>query len=79
MIIEIVQTGAKQVEKYASYKLTDVLISSYNTSGSGGSAPVENLSFSYSKIEADLQGADKTNKNGKNMKVGYDLTTGKPQ
>ncbi|MCG8536133.1 MAG: type VI secretion system tube protein Hcp [Pseudomonadales bacterium] len=79
VIIEIVQTGAKQVEKYASYKLTDVLISSYNTSGSGGSAPVENLSFSYSKIEADLQGADKTNKNGKNMKVGYDLTTGKPQ
>lgn len=79
VIISIVQTGAKQVEKFAEYKLTDVLISSYSVSGSGGSAPAENLSLSFSKIIADLQGADKTNKNGQNMKVGYDLTTGKPQ
>ena len=77
--IHIVQTGAKQVEKFAAYKLTDVLISSYSTSASGGSAPSEILSMSYSKMEADLQGADKANKNGQNMKVGYDLTTGKPQ
>ena len=34
---------------------------------------------SFSKIVADLQGADKTNKNGQNMKVGYNLTTGEPQ
>jgi len=77
--IHIVQTGAKQVEKFAAYTLSDVLISSYSTSASGGSAPHEALSLSYSKIVADLQGADKTNKNGQNMKVGYDLTTGKPQ
>jgi type VI secretion system secreted protein Hcp len=77
--IHVVQTGAKQVEKYAGYELTDVLISSYSVNASGGSAPHETLSLSYSKIVADLQGADKTNKNGQNMKVGYDLTTGKPQ
>ncbi len=77
--IHIVQTGAKQVEKYAAYELSDVLISSYSVSASGGSAPHEALSLSFSKIIADLQGADKTNKNGQNMKVGYDLTTGKPQ
>ena len=77
--IHIVQTGAKQVEKYAAYTLSDVLISSYSVSASGGSAPGEALSLSFSKIVADLQGADKTNKNGQNMKVGYDLTTGVPQ
>ena len=77
--IHIVQTGAKQVEKYAAYEFSDVLISSYSVSASGGSAPHEALSLSFSKIIADLQGADKTNKNGQNMKVGYDLTTGKPQ
>ena len=76
--IHIVQTGAKQVEKFAAYTLSDVLISSYSTSGSGGGAPSESLSLSYSKLVADLQGADKTNKNGQNMKVGYDLTTAKP-
>lgn len=77
--ISIVQTGAKQVEKFAEYVLSDVLISSYSVNASGGSAPYESLSLSFSKIIADLQGADKTNKNGQNMKVGYDLTTGKPQ
>ena len=77
--IHIVQTGAKQVEKYAAYELPAVLISSYSVNASGGSAPHETLSMSYAKLIADLQGADKTNKNGKNMKVGYDLTTGKPQ
>ncbi|MBA57152.1 MAG: hemolysin-coregulated protein, partial [Pseudomonadales bacterium] len=59
--------------------LSDVLISSYSVSASGGSAPGEALSLSFSKIVADLQGADKTNKNGQNMKVGYNLTTGEPQ
>ncbi len=77
--IHIVQTGAQKVEKFAAYELTDVLISSYSCSASGGGAPHESISLSYSKIVADLQGADKTNKNGQNMKVGYDLTTAKPQ
>lgn len=79
VLIHIVQTGAKQVEKFAAYELSDVLISSYSISGHGGGAPVESMSLSYSKIVADLQGADKANKNGQNMKVGYDLTTAKPQ
>ena len=79
VIIHIVQTGAKQVEKFAVYELEDVLISSYSMAASGGSAPHESLSLSFAKIIADLQGADKTNKNGQNMKVGYDLTTAKPQ
>ena len=77
--IHLVQTGAKQVEKFASYELTDVLISSYSVAASSGGAPNEALSLSYSKLVVDLQGADKSNKNGQSMKVGYDLTTGVPQ
>lgn len=76
--IHIVQTGAQQVEKYASFTFSDVLISSFSINGSKGAAPSESLTLSYSKVMADLQGADKANKNGKNLKVGYDLTTGKP-
>ncbi len=76
--IHVVQTGASQVEKYAVYKLEEVMISSYSTSASSGGAPHESISLSFAKIEADLTHADKTNKNTKNMKVGYDLTTAKP-
>ncbi|WP_308364149.1 MULTISPECIES: type VI secretion system tube protein Hcp [unclassified Microbulbifer] len=73
--IHVVQTGANSVEKYAVYALEDCIISSYSISASAGGAPQESLSLSFSKIEADLNHADKTNKNPKNMRVGYDLTT----
>lgn len=76
--IHIVQTGADKVEKFAVYKLEDVILSSYSISANSGSAPHESISLSFAKIEADLTHADKTNKNTKNMKVGYDLTTAKP-
>lgn len=76
--IHVVQTGAKSVEKYAVYKLDDVLVSSYSMTASAGGAPSESLSLSFAKIEAELNHADKTNKNPKNMRVGYDLTTATP-
>lgn len=76
--IHVVQTGAKSVEKYAVYKLEDVLVSSYSMSASAGGPPSESLSLSFSKIEAELNHADKTNKNPKNLRVGYDLTTATP-
>ncbi|WP_299594509.1 type VI secretion system tube protein Hcp [uncultured Microbulbifer sp.] len=76
--IHVVQTGANSVEKFAVYTLEDVLISSYSISASAGGAPAESISLSFAKIEADLNHADKTNKNPKNMRVGYDLTTASP-
>ena len=75
--IHVVQTGGDKVEPYAVYKLEDVIISSYSISAATGGAPAESISLSFAKIEADLTHADKTNKNTKNMKVGYDLTTAK--
>ncbi|QKX16430.1 type VI secretion system tube protein Hcp [Microbulbifer sp. YPW1] len=76
--IHVVQTGANSVEKFAVYTLEDVIISSYSISASSGGAPHESISLSFSKIEADLNHADKTNKNPKNMRVGYDLSTATP-
>ena len=76
--IHIVSTRSDQPEKFATYKMEDVLISSYSVSAAESSAPYESISLSFAKIEADLTHADKTNKNTKNMKVGYDLTLAKP-
>lgn len=78
VVIDIVQTGAKEVQKYAQYKLTDCLISSYSVNASSGGAPYESISLSFSKIEADLSATDKAHKNSGAMKVGYDLTTATP-
>lgn len=76
--IHIVQTGADKVEKYAEYKFEEVMISSFASSASTNSRPMERISLSYAKMESDLTHADKTNKNTKNIKTGYCLTTAKP-
>lgn len=76
--IVLARTGAKEVEEIGRYTLEDVLISGFSVSAASGGAPTESVSLSYSKITVDLKGADKANKNGQNIKVGYDLATGKP-
>jgi type VI secretion system secreted protein Hcp len=76
--IDIVQTGTSTVQKYASYTLEECMVSSYSIGASAGGAPTETISLSFAKIVADLSHADKTHKNKKNMKVGYDLTTAEP-
>jgi type VI secretion system secreted protein Hcp len=76
--IALVRTGAAEPEEVGRFILEDVLISGFSLSGADG-APSESISLSYAKITADLKGADKTNKNGQAIKVGYDLSLGKPQ
>ncbi len=78
VLIDIVQTGAKSVQKYAQYTLEDCIVSSYSVGASAGGAPTETISLSFAKIIGDLSHADKTHKNKQNAKVGYDLTTAEP-
>ncbi|WP_062270164.1 Hcp family type VI secretion system effector [Endozoicomonas arenosclerae] len=78
VVIDIVQTGANTVQKYASYTLEECMVSSYTIGASAGGAPTETISLSFAKIVADLSHADKNHKNKKNLKVGYDLTTAEP-
>ena len=54
-------SGKETQQEYLKIKLTDVLISSYQTGGSsgGGGIPVESLSFSFNSVEisaADRKG-----------------------
>lgn len=79
VLIDIVKTGSKEVQKYVQYKLTDTLVSSYSVSNSSeGGPPIENVSLSFAKLEFDGSAADKTNKNQGSMKVGYNLETATP-
>ena len=40
-----------QQQDYMKFKLTDIVISSYQTGGSGGSLPAEQVSFSFASVE----------------------------
>ena len=44
-------------QEYLKIKLEDVLISSYQTGGSGGAAPMDQVSFSFRSV--DIQAADR--------------------
>lgn len=73
-----VRTGDGDPDKIGEFKLEQVVISDYSFAGSMGGRPSESMSISYGKIEINFEGADKENKNGTNIKVAYDLVTGKP-
>jgi len=60
-----------------TYTLERAVVSGYNFMGAQGGKPQESLEISYSKIECDFSQADNDNKNGANVKVGYDLVTAK--
>jgi len=44
-------------QEFLKIKLSDVLISSYSTGGSGGALPTESLSFNFSSV--DISTADR--------------------
>jgi type VI secretion system secreted protein Hcp len=77
VLIDVVRTGADKLEKFVTYELEDVLISSYSISGSTESAPVESISLSMSKITMAYTAADGAHKGGTPERVGYDLALGK--
>lgn len=72
------KAGESQQEFY-KVNFTDILVSSYQTGGHGGSdvLPMDQISLNFSKIEMEYaeQGADGKLKAG--VKAGYDLKAGK--
>lgn len=69
-------TGEKTV--YMKYVLKDVVISSYQVSGStGGGEPTESLSFDYSEIHWVYTPADVKGKKAADMKKGWSLEANK--
>jgi type VI secretion system secreted protein Hcp len=74
--ITFVRTGDK-LQEYMSYKLYDVLVSSYSISAAGDEEPIENITLSYSRIEVSYKDHDASNKSGNPQRVSYNLKEGK--
>lgn len=77
VLIDIVKTGAGELETYASYELEDCLISNYEMDAYSNSAPEENISISFAKITMTYTAGDRNNKGGTPERVGYDLASAK--
>lgn len=77
-VLKFVRTGADKVNEFMNYELENCLVSGYNVSSSGDSAPIETVTLSFSKILINHTDNDATNKSGSPARVGYDLETAKP-
>lgn len=56
----LVNKGGGGQQEFLKIKLTDCLITSYQTGAGGGSAPVDSVSFNFTNV--DIQAADKNGK-----------------
>ncbi|MCC6785182.1 MAG: type VI secretion system tube protein Hcp [Planctomycetes bacterium] len=72
--IHITKTGKDQAENIVEYILTNTMISGYSIS-TGGDAPTESFSLSYTKIEMKYIMWDAAHKKASQVPVSYDLAT----
>ena len=72
------KAGSTQQE-YVTYTFSDLIVSNYQTGGSGGSdiIPTDQISLNFAKIEFEYKTQDEKGILGKPVKVGYDLKANK--
>ncbi|SPD72829.1 Type VI secretion system effector, Hcp1 family [uncultured Desulfobacterium sp.] len=75
--LELCRAGGDK-QKYMEYKMSDVIISSYNTGGGGGGEATESVTFNYGKIEMTYIPIGRDGKPAGNIPAGWDLTANKP-
>lgn len=79
VVVEVTSAGQ---DKYVflKYTLNDVIVSSVRTSGAGNSdanKPMEEIAFSFAKIEMEYTPQDASGKAGAPVKASWDMTTNK--
>ncbi len=71
------KAGGEQ-EEYLTFTLSDCLISSYQTGGSGGGdLPIESVSINFAKVEMQYKPQGSDGSLGSLVKTGWDLKTNK--
>lgn len=63
--------GQQQV--YYEVTFTDILISSYNTGGGGDGAPIDQVSFNFSKVKMDYKPQKQDGSLGESIITTYDI------
>ena len=64
--------GGKQAD-YLAFKMSDVMVSSYNVSASSEVVPLENVSLNFNKLEFEYKPQAATGKAG-SFKAGWDVS-----
>ena len=70
--LSAVKTGAMQQE-YLSWTFSDVLISSYQTTGSGGDISMDSVSLAFSKVQVEYKPQNPDGSLGTPVVAGWDV------
>jgi type VI secretion system secreted protein Hcp len=74
--IDFCKTDKGTLQVYATYNLSNVMVSGYSVS-SGGDRPSESISLNFTKIIYSFTGMDDKNEASTSPKTGYDIAQGK--
>lgn len=71
--------AGKEQQEYLKWTFSDLLVSSYQTGGSGGSdiLPVDQISLNFAKVEVEYKEQKADGTLGGAVKAGYDLKANK--
>jgi type VI secretion system secreted protein Hcp len=72
-VLTAVKADKKDRQEYLIIKMTDVLVSSYQTGGSSGDVPIDQFSLNYAKIEIEYRPTNPDGSLGEPIKAGWDL------
>lgn len=77
--VMICRKAGKEQQEYMKWTFTDVLVSSYQTGGSGQSdiVPMDQISLNYSKVEFEYKEQKADGTLGGTVKAGWDLKQNK--
>lgn len=75
----VARKAGKEQQEYMKWTFTDLLVSSYQTGGSGNGGPVpsEQISMNYAKIEIEYKEQKADGTLGGTVKAGYDVKANK--
>lgn len=72
--VHVVQSAGEKRHQYLKYKLTNVIVSSYSCSGSGGGGkPMEQIALNCGQVEVAYTPIDHEGKPGTEIKRKWDL------
>jgi type VI secretion system secreted protein Hcp len=71
------ELSGKRGQKFLEIKLTDVLISSYQSGGSGGNIPTDSFSLNFAKIEFSYFPMNRDGSLGEPVTGGWDIKENK--
>ncbi len=75
----VARKAGKAQNEFLLYKFTDVLISSYQTGGSGGETlPMDQVSLNFNRIEVEFRSQKPDGSFGSPVTAGWDVKKNKP-